>query len=195
MECDKMSLVLEGELQDLTLAKKNELAIEKEQSLKDKKVEKKHLKLIMENIIVGVGDFCLPIESFTFTMEEDRQVSFVGKPYVSTSQMWIDADNGEMTLLVGAKRMKFDLYQRKSLTSEERRACKKLESSFPLIKEQAPVILQEDTLEGHKCEANSFPTKELAFKLTSPILEVEEFILMSDEDKKGVLAMKDKGPK
>ena len=29
------------------------------------------------------------------------------------------------------------------------------------------MILQEDTLEGYKFEANSFPTKELAFKLTS----------------------------
>ena len=98
-----------------------------------------------------------------------------------------------MTLLVGKEKMKFNLHQRKPLTDEERRACKKLESSFPLIKEQAPVILQEDTLEGYKCEANSFPTKVLAFELTSPILEVEEVILTSDEDEEGVLAIMDEG--
>ena len=88
--------------------------------------------------------------------------------------MWIDTVNREMTLLVGEEKMKFDLHQRKPLTDEERRACKKLESSFPLIKKQALVILQEDTLKGDKCEANSFSTKQLAFELTSPISEVRK---------------------
>ena len=75
------------------------------------------------------------------------------------------------------------------------RAFKKLESSFSLIKEQAPKILQEETLEGYKLEANSFPTKELAFKLTMLIPEVEEVILISEEDEEGVLATMDEGQK
>ena len=50
MESDKMPLVLEGELQDLALVKKNELAIDEEQSLKDKQVEKQHPELIIEII-------------------------------------------------------------------------------------------------------------------------------------------------
>ena len=54
-------------------------------------------------------------------MEENRQVSFVEKPSVSTSQVWIDAEYGEMTVLVGEKKMKFDLHQSKPLTDEERR--------------------------------------------------------------------------
>ena len=87
MECDKMPLVLKGELQDPTLVEKNELAIDEEWSLKEKQVEKQHPKLIMENILVGVKGVYFPIESLTFGMEEDRQVSFVEKPFVSTSQM------------------------------------------------------------------------------------------------------------
>ena len=102
---------------------------------------------------------------------------------------------GEMTLLVGEEKMKFDLPQRTPLTDEERRAFKKLESSFPLIKEQAPKILQEETLEGYKLEANSFPTKELEFELTTLISEVEEVILMSDEDEEGVLTIMNEGLK
>ena len=58
-----------------------------------------------------------------------------------------------------------------------------MESSFPLIKEQALVILQEDTLELYKC------------KLTSSIPKVEEVILMSNEDEEEVLAIMDEGPK
>ena len=71
----------------------------------------------------------------------------------------------------------------------------KLKSSFSPIEEQAPKILQEETLEGYEFEANSFPTKELAFMLLTSIPEVEEVILTSDEDEEGVLATIDEGPK
>ena len=67
-------------------------------------------------------------------MEGNQQVSFIERPSIAKSQVWIDAQQGEM---------KFDLHQRTPLTNEEMRAFKKLESSFPLIKEQAPKILQE----------------------------------------------------
>ena len=109
--------------------------------------------------------------------------------------MWIDTENGEMTLLVGKEKMKFDLYQITPLTNEEKRACMKLESSFSPIEDLAPTFLQEDTLEGYKFESNSFPTKELAFEFTLPISEVEEVILTSVEDEEGVLAIMDEGPK
>ena len=150
------------------MVEKNELAIDEELLLKEKQSEKKHL---------------------------NRQVSFVERPSIATSQLWIDAEYGEITLLIGEEKIKFDLHQSKPLTGEEMRACKKLESSFLLIEEQAPKILQEDTLEGHKFEANSFPTKELAFEILTPILEVEKVILTSDEDEEGVLATMDGGPK
>ena len=109
--------------------------------------------------------------------------------------MWIDVENGEITLLVSEEKMNFDLHLRKPLMNEERRACKKLESSFSLIEKLAPKFLQEDALEGLKFEANSFPAKDLAFELTSPIPKVEEVILTGDEDEEGVLATMDEGPK
>ena len=76
---------------------------------------------------------------------------------------------------------------------EERRVFTKIESSFSTIKEQAPKILQEETLEGYKLTTNSFPTKELAFELTSQNMEVEKLVLMNDEDEERVLAMMDEG--
>ena len=42
MECDKIPLVFEGELQEPTLVEKNELAIDEEQLLEEKQVEKQH---------------------------------------------------------------------------------------------------------------------------------------------------------
>ena len=72
MKYDKMSLILEEELQDPTLVEKNEVDIDEELLLKVKQVEKKHPELIVENVLVGVEDFHFPIDSSTFGMEENR---------------------------------------------------------------------------------------------------------------------------
>ena len=61
IECDKMTLVLEEELKNPTFVEKNELVIDEEPLLKEKQVEKQHLELIMENVLVGVEDFNFPI--------------------------------------------------------------------------------------------------------------------------------------
>ena len=71
MECDKMPLVLEGELQNPTFVEKNELAIDEERLLEEKQVEKQHPELIMENVLVGLEDFYFPIDYLNFGMEED----------------------------------------------------------------------------------------------------------------------------
>ena len=68
----------------------------------------------MENVLVGVEDFYFPIESLTFSMEEDQQVSFIERPSIAKSQGWIDAQHGEMTLLVGEEKRKFDLHKKKN---------------------------------------------------------------------------------
>ena len=85
MECDKMTLVLEEELKNPTLVEKTELVIDEKSSLKKKQVEKEHYELIVENVLVRVEHFHFPIDSFTFGMEEDRQVSFVERPSIATS--------------------------------------------------------------------------------------------------------------
>ena len=73
--------------------------------------------------------------------------------------------------------------------------CMRIESSFLPFEEQAPKILQGDTIEGYKFEANSFPTKELEFEILSPIPGVEEVILKSNEYEEGALVMIDEEPK
>ena len=88
---------------------------------------------------------------------------------------------------------RYNLHQSIQLTDEEKMTCMQIESSFLHFEEQAPKILQEETLKGYKFEANSFPTKELAFEFLSPIPKVEEVILMSDEEEEGVLDMVMKG--
>ena len=73
--------------------------------MKEKQVEKKHPELIVENVLVKVEDFKFPINSLTFGMGENRQVSNLERTSFATSQVWIDAKHGEMTLLVGEKKI------------------------------------------------------------------------------------------
>ena len=74
-------------------------------------------------------------------MDKDQQVTSIERPSISTSQAWLDAKHGEMTLLVGEEKVKFNLHQSMLLMDEERRACMKIESSFFLIKKNAPMFL------------------------------------------------------
>ena len=94
MEFDKMPLVLEGELKELTLVKKNEPVVDEELSMNEKQVEKQHPKLIMEKVLVGVEELYFPIECLNFGMEEDHQVSFLERPSIAKSQVWIDIQHG-----------------------------------------------------------------------------------------------------
>ena len=100
-----------------------------------------------------------------------------------------------MTLLVGKEKMKFDLHQNTPIMDEQKMTCMQIKSSFLPFEEPSPDLLQEDALEGYKFEANSFPTKDLAFELTLSIMEVEELILTSDGDDGGALTTMDEGPK
>ena len=191
LEFDKVHVILEREFQVPSLVENNELVSEEEPVLKTIQVEEKHPWMRIENVLVGIEDFNFPIDSFTFGMEEDRQVSSIGRPSIATSQVWIDAEHREMTFLAGEQKMKFNLHQNIPLTDEERKTCMKISH----IKEHAPMFLYEDTLEGFELEANSFPTKELAFELKLYNMAVEKLILASDEDEEGVLAVMDEGPK
>ena len=141
--------------------------------------------------MVGIDKFNFPIDFVTLGMEEDQQVSSIGTPSNATSEAWIDIEHGEMTLLVGKEKLKFNLHRSIQIRDEEKNCCMRIESSLLPFDELAPTILQEDTLQGYKLKTNSFPTKELDFELTSHNTDVEELILTSEKDDEGVLAMMD----
>ena len=74
-------------------------------------------------------------------MEDNQQFSSIEKPLFATSQVLIDAEHEEMTLLVCEEKEKFNLHQSIQLIDEEMRVCMKIESSFSPIREHAPMFL------------------------------------------------------
>ena len=82
-------MIFEEEFQDPTLVeeKKNEFVIEEEQLLEKMQVEEQQSRITIKNVLVGINNFNFPINSVTWGMDEDRQVSSIGRPLVATSQV------------------------------------------------------------------------------------------------------------
>ena len=91
--------------------------------------------------------------------------------------------------------MKVNLHQSIQITNEERKSCRRIESSLLHSKEQARDILQEETLEGNELNTNFVSTKELELELKLHSLDMGELILMKDEDEEEAVATKDERPK
>ena len=108
--------------------------------MKTIQVKEQHPSIKIENVFVGVDKFSFPIDSLTFGMEVLRQVSSIERPSIATSQVWIDTKHGEMTLLVGEEKVKFNLHESIPLKDKEKSMCMKIESLLSPIEEHAPYV-------------------------------------------------------
>ena len=147
-ECNSMLLRIKVESLDPAVVeeKKNEYANEVELIMEMRKGEEQHQQTKIENVLVGIDKFNFPIVLVIVGKEEDKQVVFTRKPSIAFSQAWIDTENGEMALLVGKEKVKFNLHQSIQLTNEEKNCCMQIKRSLLYSKEQAPYILQEKNL-------------------------------------------------
>ena len=82
-----VTLTFEEKLVGPTLVKgkNNEFVIEEEQLLEKMLVEKQHMRITIKNVLIGIDKFNLPIDCVTWSMEEDRQVLSLGRPFITTS--------------------------------------------------------------------------------------------------------------
>ena len=101
--------------------------LDDEESLLDKlKFEEVSQVMAIENILVKMDTFTFPMDFMTWDIEGDLQNSHIlRRPLLSSSQVWIDINKGELTLLVGEEKAKFNLHQPLPLTEQERAMCKK----------------------------------------------------------------------
>ena len=104
--------------------------LDDEESLLDKlKFEEVSQVMAIENILVKIDTFTFPMDFVTWGIEGDLQNSHIlRRPLLSSSQAWIDINKGELTLLVGEEKAKFNLHQPLSLTEQERAMCRKFGS-------------------------------------------------------------------
>ena len=121
---------------------KNELEIEnkallnnlddEEPKVDELKVEKESQVMAIENVLVKIDTFKFLMDLVTWGIEGDLQNSYIlRRPLPSSSQAWIDINKGELTLLVGEEKAKFNLNQPLPLTEQQRKMCKNICSLLP----------------------------------------------------------------
>ena len=85
--------------------------LEDDESLVDKlKFEEESQVRAIEKVLVKIDTFTFPIDFVTWGIKGDLQNSHIlRRPLPSSSQAWIDINKGELTLLVGEEKAKFNL--------------------------------------------------------------------------------------
>ena len=129
--------------------------LDDEESLLDiLKFEEVSQVMAIENILVKIDTFTFPMDFVTWGIEGDLQNSHIlRRPLLSSSQAWIDINKGELTLLVGEEKAKFNLHQPLPLTEQERAMCRKfcslLQSKGHKF-EQSPLSINVFTSTSHR---------------------------------------------
>ena len=173
--------------------------LENEKSLVDKlKFEEEGQVMAIENIFVQIDTFTFPLDFVTWGIEGDLHNSHIQRrPLPSSSQAWIDVNKGELTLLLGEEKEKFNLHQPLPLTEQERTMCRKLCNLLPLkghMFEQSPLSINVFASASHK--GNCFeeivvePSATIKgdYKFLAPFQNLEEIILELNGYKEEVLS-------
>ena len=143
----------------------NELEIENKALLKnlegekrivdELKVEEESQVMSIENVLVKIDTFTFPMDFVTWGIEGDYKILIyiLRRPLPSSSQAWIDINKGELTLLVGEEKAKFNLNQPLPLTEQERTMCIKICILLPSkghMFEKYPFIIDVLAFASHK---------------------------------------------
>ena len=143
--------------------------------------------MAIENILVKIDTFTFPMDFVTWGIEGDLQNSHIlRRPLLSSSQAWIDINKGELTLLVGEEKEKFNLHQPLPLTEQERAMCRKfcslLQSKGHMF-EQSPLSINVFTSTSHRGDCFEEIVAEPPaiikgdYEFLSPLQSLEENIL------------------
>ena len=183
-----LNFVEEGE-NEMEIEKKAFLNnLENEKSLVDKlKFEEESQVVAIENVLVKIDTFTIPLDFVTWGIEGNLQNSHIlRRPLLSSSQAWIYINKGELTLLVGEEKAKFNLHQLLPLTEQERALCKKfcslLQSKGHMF-EQSPLNINVFTSTSHRGDCFEEIVAEPPaiikgdFEFISPIQNLKENIL------------------
>ena len=151
--------------------------LDDEESLLDKlKFEEVSQVMAIENILMKIDTFTFLMDFVTWGIEGDLQNSHIlRRPLLSSSQAWIDINKGELTLLVGEEKAKFNLHQPLPLTEQERAMCRKfcslLQSKGHKF-EQSPLSINVFTSTSHRGDC----FEEIVVEPPSIIKEDFEFL-------------------
>ncbi|GJU21999.1 putative laccase [Tanacetum coccineum] len=124
---------------------------------------------IIENVLIKVDKFVLPIDFIILDMPEDSRVPIIlGRPFLATARTMIDVFNKKITLKVGDDEVIFDVDQSiKRLTTEDDE-CYRIDDLDDTINEETTELLANE-------EPDSFLSRGLEVNL---LIEITMMVLI-----------------
>ncbi|GJV83769.1 putative nucleotidyltransferase, ribonuclease H [Tanacetum coccineum] len=132
---------------------------------------------IIENVLIKVDKFVLPIDFVILDMPEDSRVPIIlGRPFLATARAMIDVFNKKITLRVGDDEVVFDIGQVNKRPTTEDGECYGINDLDETINEEAQELLANE-------EPDSFLSRGLEKSINQSDLECCEST--SSDEKNG----------
>ncbi|GJY94147.1 DNA-directed DNA polymerase [Tanacetum coccineum] len=120
---------------------------------------------IIENVLIKVDKFVLPIDFVILDMPEDSRVPIIlGRPFLATARAMIDVFNKKITLRVGDDEVIFDVDQSIKRPTTEDDECYGIDDLDEMINEEAQELLTNE-------EPDSFLSRGLEKSIDQSDLE------------------------
>ncbi|GKB01906.1 DNA-directed DNA polymerase [Tanacetum coccineum] len=104
-----------------------------------------YLRGIIENVLIKVDKFVLPIDFVILVLPEDSRVPIIlGRPFLATVRAMIDVFNKKITLRVGDDEVVFDIEQSIKRPATEDDECYGIDDLDDLINEEAQELLANE---------------------------------------------------
>ncbi|GJW40824.1 DNA-directed DNA polymerase [Tanacetum coccineum] len=131
---------------------------------------------IIENVLIKVDKFVLPIDFVILDMPEDSRVPIIlGRPFLATARAMIDVFNKKITLRVGDDEVIFDVDQSIKRPTTEDDECYGIDDLDNTINEEAQELLANE-------EPDSFLSRELEKSIDQSDLEYCESADRNNDD-------------
>ena len=89
---------------------------------------------VLEDVLVKVGKFILPLGFVVIKMDQDTQVPLLlGRPFLATGAALIDVQKGELTLRVGDEAVQFNLHKNLTQPDVDAETCMTIDNIYPKL--------------------------------------------------------------
>ncbi|GKB29733.1 DNA-directed DNA polymerase [Tanacetum coccineum] len=132
---------------------------------------------IIENVLIKVDKFILPIDFVILDMPEDSRVPIIlGRPFLATARAMIDVLNKKITIRVGDDEVIFDVDQSTNRQPAEDDECYRNDDLDKIINTETQALLADD-------KSDSFLLKGLEKSIDqSDLVSYESFEREGDDD-------------
>ncbi|GJV05073.1 DNA-directed DNA polymerase [Tanacetum coccineum] len=136
---------------------------------------------IVENVLIKVDKFVLPVDFVILDMPEDSRIPIIlGRPFLATARAMIDAFNKKIILRVGDDEVIFDMDQSMKKPPTEYDECYSIDDLDDTINKETQKLLENDQLDLFLLNDLEKAINQTDLEIYSSI--IEKFVSDSDID-------------